>query len=104
MKKAALFLALLMIVSQAYGWCYTATVDNLLDEKSKSDLHPVQDTAKMAGAINEGVNKALLETQPMSTLMTPVETVRKESLKGVNTITNTIWDALTLRSFREKKK
>ena len=103
MRKAALFLALLMIVGQAYGWCYTATVDNLLNEKSKSDLHPVQDTAKTVNIVNKGINKAL-ETQPMSTLMTPVETVRKETLKGANTITNTLWDALTLRSFREKKK
>ena len=102
MRKAALFLALLMVVGQVYGYCYTATVDNVLDEKSKSDLHPVQDTAKMVSLVNNGVNKAI-ETQPMSTVMTPVETVRKESMKGVKTIANTIWDALTLRSMREKK-
>ena len=102
MKKVALLLALLMIVGQVYGWCYTATVDKVLDEKSKSDLHPVQDVAKIAGVVNSGVNKTF-ETQPMSTIMTPVETVRKETLKGAHTITNTLWDVLTLRSFREKK-
>lgn len=103
MRKAALFLALLMVVGQVYGYCYTATVDNVLDEQSKSELHPVQDTAKMASMVNDGVNKAM-DTQPLSTMMMPVETVRKESIKGVHTITNTIWDALTFRSMREKKK
>ena len=103
MRKTALFLALFMVIGQAYGLSYTATVDNALETKSKSDLHPVQDAAKMASVVNSGVNK-IIEKQPMSTVMKPIETVRKETLKGTKTITNHLWDILTFRSFREKKK
>ncbi len=103
MKKTALFLTLFMVIGQVYGLSYTATVDNVLDAKSKSDLHPVQDAAKIAGVANSGVNKAM-EKQPMSTVMKPIETVRKEILKDSYKVTNTLWDFLTFRSFREKKK
>ena len=103
MRKLALFLALFMVIGQAYGFCYTATVDNVLETKSKSDLHPVQDVAKVAGVVNSGVNKAM-EKQPMSTVMKPIETVRKGTLKATYKITNKLWDILTFRSFREKKK
>ena len=103
MRKTALFLTLFMVIGQVYGFCYTTTVDNALETKSKSDLHPVQDTAKIASVVNSGVNK-VIETQPMSSVMKPIETVRKETLKGAYKVTNTLWDALTFRSFREKKK
>ena len=103
MRKTALFLALFMVIGQIYGLAYTATVDNALETKSKSDLHPVQDTAKMVNVVNSGVNK-VIEKQPMSTVMKPIETVRKETLKAAYTTTNTLWDFLTFRSLREKKK
>ena len=103
MRKIAMFIVLFMAIGQVYGYCYPATVDSMLDTKSKSELHPVQDAAKMAGIVNSGVNKTM-EKQPMSTVMKPIETVRKGTLKGAYKVTNTLWDVLTFRSFREKKK
>ena len=102
MRKIALFLALFMIIGQVYGLSYTATVDNVLDAKSKSELHPVQDTAKIASVVNSGVNK-VIEKQPMSSVMKPIETVRKGTLKATYKTTNKLWDILTFRSFRSKK-
>lgn len=98
MKKTAMLLALLMVVGQAYVFAYPATVNKVLDEKSQSDIHPVQDAAKIAGALNSGVNKAF-EIEPLST----VDKVRIETYKAAKTVTNELWDLLTLRSFREKK-
>ena len=103
MKKIAMMLLLFLIVGQAYGLCYTATVDNVLSEKSKSELHPVQDAAKIASVANNGVNKTM-EVKPIAKLMEPIRTVRKETVKGAYSVTNMLWDTLTLRSFREKKK
>ena len=103
MRKIAVFIVLFMAIGQVYGFCYPATVDNVLDTKSKSELHPVQDAAKMAGAVNSGVNKAI-EKQPMSTIMKPIETVRKGTLKGAYKVTNTLWDFLTFRWMRSKDK
>ena len=102
MRKIALLLVLFMVVAPVLGLCYPAAVDNVLDSKSKSDLHPVQDTARMASAINGGVNK-VMDTEPMPTIMKPVHTVKDETLKGAYKVTNTLWDLITLRSFREKK-
>ena len=102
LRKVAMLVMLLMVVGMAYGWCYTATVDNVLDAKSKSDIRPVEDVAKLAGMVNKGVNTTL-ESKYMSPIMKPIDTVRLETLKGAKTVTNTLWDALTFKSFREKK-
>jgi len=103
MRKMALILALLMVIAQGYGFAYPAAVDNVLDSKSKSELRPVQDTAKLTGIVNDGINKAI-ETEPVSTAMKPIETVRKETVKGAYKITNTLWDVLTFRWMRSKDK
>ena len=103
MKKLALLVALFMVVGGIHGFSYTATVDNVLESKSKSELHPVQDAARLAGVVNSGINKAI-DTKPIATVMTPVEKGRKGILKGTYKITNTLWDFLTFRHFREKKK
>lgn len=98
MKKTALLLALLMIVGPVAGFCYPATVDNILEDKSKSDLRPVADTAKMAGALNDGINQAF-EMEPLHT----IDKVRIETYNGAKKVTNMLWDALTFKSFRDKK-
>ena len=103
MKKMALILALLMVVAQGYGFAYPATVDNVLDSKSKFELHPVQDAAKLTGIVNDGINKTI-KTEPVATAMKPIETVRKGTLKGAYKITNTLWDVLTFRWMRSKDK
>lgn len=102
MRKTALFLALLLVVGQGYGLCYPATVDSVIEDQSKSELHPIADTAKVAGAVNDGINK-VIDTEPISTVITPVEKVRKETLKGGYKITNALWDFLTLRWIHGKK-
>ncbi len=103
MKKMALLLALFMGIGQVAVLGYPEAVDNVLESKSKSELHPVADVAKITSVVNDGVNKAM-ETKPMTTVMKPVETVKKETLKGTYTITNKLWDVLTFRSLRSKDK
>ncbi|MBI1977504.1 MAG: hypothetical protein HYS55_01995 [Candidatus Omnitrophica bacterium] len=103
MKKIALILALLMVFGQAYGFAYPTAVDNTLDAKSKSELHPVSDAAKIASAANDGVNK-IMESEPVSTVMKPIRATKKETLKGAYKITNTLWDVLTFRWLRSEDK
>ncbi len=97
MKKTALFLALLMIVGQAYGLAYPTTVNNVLENKSKSDIGPVADTAKVASKINDGLNK-VFEKEPLAT----IDKARIETYNGVKKATNMLWDVLTFKKLRDK--
>ncbi len=97
MKKTALFLALLMIVGQAYGLAYPAAMDNVLENKSKSDIGPIADTAKVASKINHGLNKAF-EKEPLAT----IDKVRIETYNGAKKVTNMLWDVLTFKKLRDK--
>ena len=99
MKKTALFLALLMVVSQACVMAYPATVDNVLDEKSKSDLGPVSDTAKIAGKVNHGLNK-VFEKEPLAT----IDKARIETYNGAKKVTNILWDVVTFKWLRDKSE
>ena len=104
MKKIALLVALLMIASAAPGWCLSATVDRALDNQSKSDLRPVQDTARIAGMVNKGVDKSYnMATKPMKPILDPIRQVRDTSIHASKTIVNRIWDALTFFVPRHKK-
>ena len=99
MKRMAILVVLMMILSQISGFAYPTTVDNMLDGKSKSDIRPVQDTAKIAGALNDGVNKAF-KVEPLST----IDKVRVETYKGAKKVINVMWDSMTLKSLREKSE
>ena len=102
MKKMALFLALLMVVSVGSAFCtVSTTLDGVIESKSKSDIRPVEDSAKMLGMVNKGVNKVV---EPLDPALRPVYEVRDHSIKASKTVVNTIWDALTLKSFRDKKE
>ena len=101
MKKVALFVALLMVMSVGSAFCtVSTTLDGVIESKSKSDIRPVEDSAKMLGMVNKGVNEVV---KPLDPALKPVYVVRDESIKASKTVVNTIWDALTLKSFREKK-
>ncbi len=103
MKKMTLFLAFLMVIAQGYGFAYPTVVDNVIESKSKSELHPLQDAAKLTGIVNDGVNKAM-KMEPIATAIKPIETVRKETVKGAYKVTNTLWDVLTFRWMKSKDK
>ena len=101
MRKVALMLALLMVVGSVPAFCtVSTTVDGVIDSKSKSDIRPVEDTAKLAGMINKGVNEV---AKPLDPALKPVYEVRDTSIKASKTVVNTVWDMLTLKSFRTKK-
>jgi hypothetical protein len=100
MKKIALLLAILMVASVAPVYsALSTTLDGVIDDKSKSDIRPVEDAAKLAGEINKGINKVI---EPLDPALKPVYEVRDHTIKASKTVLNTIWDALTLKSFREK--
>jgi hypothetical protein len=101
MKKMALFLALLMVMSVgSVHATVSTTLDGVIDSKSKSDIRPVEDAARMADMVNKGVNEVM---KPLDPALKPVYEVRDHSMKASKTVLNTIWDALTLKSLREKK-
>ena len=101
MRKLALVLALLMVVGTIPAFAtVSATLDGVIDSKSKSDIRPVEDTAKLAGEVNKGVNKVM---EPLDPVMKPVYEVRHETVKASKKVVNTVWDMLTLKHFREKK-
>ena len=100
MKKIALLVALLMVISVGPAFCtVSATLDGVIDSKSKSDIRPVEDVAKMTGMVNKGMNEAM---KPLDPMLKPVYDVRREAVKASKTVVNTIWDVLTLKSLRKK--
>ncbi len=101
MKKTAMFLALLMVIGSAGLLAYPTAVDNVIENKSKSDIGPVADTAKLVGVVNTGVNK-VMASEPTTTVLKPVRIVRDETLKGSKKVINTLWDVLTLKMLRDK--
>ena len=104
MKKVSLLVALLMVVSMGPAWCLSATVDRALDNQSKSDLRPVQDTAKLASMVNKGVDKSYnMVTKPMNPVLNPIRQVRDSSVRATKEIVNRTWDALTYFSPHRKK-
>ena len=104
MKKAALLVALLMVIGVGSAWCLSATVDRVLDDQSKSDLRPVQDTAKLANLVNKGIDKSYnTVTKPMNPVLDPIRQVRDSSVRASKEIVNRIWDALTYFSPHRKK-
>ena len=103
MKKVALLVALLMVISATPGWCLVAAVDRALDNQSKSDLRPVEDTAKLAGMVNKGVDKSYnMVTEPIKPVLDPVRKVRDTSIHATKDVLNKIWDVMTFASHRKK--
>ncbi len=104
MKKVTLLLvALLMVTSVGSAWCLSAMVDRTLENKSKSTLHPIQDTAKLAGVLNRGIDKSYnVVTKPMNPILNPIREVRDTSVKASKTIINRVWDMLTFFVPRKK--
>jgi hypothetical protein len=102
MKKMALFLALLMVMSVGSAYCtFSATVDGVVESKSKSDIRPVEDAAKLVGEVDKGLD---MVTKPLDPALKPVYEVRDHSIKASKTVLNTVWDALTLKFMRDKKE
>jgi hypothetical protein len=110
MKKVALLIALLMVISAAPGWSLVAAVDRALDNQAKSDLRPVEDTAKIGITAKKGIDKSYdmvmkpveMAKKPMSPILDPILKVKDASVRATKTIINKTWDALTLSHFRKK--
>ena len=104
MKKIAVVLAVLMAIGAVPGWCLSETVDHFLDNRSKSDLRPVEDTAKIASTVSKGVDKSL-DAVPVlkerDKVLDPVRKVRHETVSAAKTIVNRTWDILTFKSMRK---
>ncbi len=104
MKKVTLFVALLMVISMGPAWCLSATVDRVLDNQSKSDIRPIQDTARLASMVNKGVDKSYnMATEPIKPVLDPIRKVRDTSVHASKTIVNRIWDGLTYFMPHRKK-
>ncbi|OGW78276.1 MAG: hypothetical protein A2Z83_08320 [Omnitrophica bacterium GWA2_52_8] len=104
MKKIACLMAVLMMVGAVPGFCgMSATVDGFIEDRMNSDLRPIEDTGRILDVTNRGIDRGYrVVTDPMHPVLDPVRRVRDESVKGVKTVTNTTWDILTLRRFRDK--
>ena|SRR3989338_10804441 len=103
MKKVALLVALLMVVSVAPGWSLVAAVDRALEGKSKSDLRPVEDTARLGMMAKKGVDKSYdMATEPIKPVLDPIRKVRDTSVQATKDILNKTWDVLTFASHRKK--
>ena len=104
MKKIALLIALLMVVGIGTAWCISATVDKMIDEKSKSDIRPVEDSAKLLGMVNKGADESYKAmTKPLNPVLDPVRKVRDGAIDASKKVVNTTWDALTYFSPHRKK-
>lgn len=104
MKKIAVILAVLMAIGAVPGWCLSQTVDTFLDNRSKSDLRPVEDSAKILQGVNKGVDKSLDMVPGMDQrgkVLDPVSKARKETVGLAKTIVNKTWDTLTFKSMRK---
>lgn len=111
MKKIALFLAILMVVGSMPAWCLSETLTKVIDDKTKSDIRPVQDTAKILGTVDRGVDKAMDKTPILNKremVLDPARKVSREAVRGIKSIVNGVWDILTspfdrLRGEKEKE-
>ena len=102
MKKVAFILVFLMLAGAGPAFCtFSTTVDGVVDSKSKSDLRPVEDSAKLIGEVDKGLD---MVTEPMDPVLHPVYVVRDHTIKGSKKVVNTVWDVLTLKSMRDKKE
>ncbi len=103
MRKIAMFMVLLMVMSAGTGWCLVERVDRAIEGVSNSDIRPVADTGRVLDLTNRGIDKGYhAVTDPMAPVLDPVRKVRDESIKSTKSIINVIWDAITFRSLREK--
>lgn len=105
MGKVALIVALALVVSVGPAWSISQTVDGVIEDQKKSDIHAVQDTAKILGVVNEGVDKSYKTvTKPLNPVLDPIRQVRDISIKATKEIANGTWDALTYFSPHKQKK
>jgi hypothetical protein len=95
MKALALFLALLFVVSSAPAFCESGTVDTFLENRSESETHMVSDSAKLLQEVKKPADKVV------DAVMEPLDKVTDPVMDGANTVLNTTWDALTLKSMRD---
>lgn len=104
MKKVAILLAVLMAMGAVPGWCVSQTADTFLDNRSKSDLRPVEDSAKILQGVSKAVDKSM-DAVPVlkerEKVMDPVRKTRKETVKIAKSIVNTTWDIVTFKWMRK---
>lgn len=96
MRKVALIVVLALVVGGNSAWSLSKTLDGVIEDQKKSDLHAVQDTSKLAGVMNEGLDKSYNAiTEPMKPVLDPIRKVRDVSVRASKDILNGTWDALT---------
>jgi hypothetical protein len=104
-RKIAIFLAVLMVMSASFGYCIPATLDTAIEGRKNSDLHPVADAGEMLGMVGQGVDATMdavhSVTAPLSPVTDPIYRVKDEAVGMTKKVINTTWDMLTLRSKRK---
>ncbi|MDP3919435.1 MAG: hypothetical protein Q8R76_01330 [Candidatus Omnitrophota bacterium] len=103
MKKIAIFLAILLVAGSAPGWSLSATVDNVIDGRMKSDIHPIADAGLVLNEANKGIDTTYhAVTDPLAPVLDPIRKIRDETVRYAKTAVNTAWDLVTLRNYRNK--
>lgn len=97
MKKLVAILTVLLLVGSGAGICASGTVDTFLDNRSKSELHPVSDAGTLVGTVYTPVGEV------KDKVLKPFEPVTKPIKEVAHKIVNTTYDLLTFRQYREKK-
>jgi hypothetical protein len=104
MRQTAVLVALLVALGAAPAFALHAELDTFIDNRTKSDIHPVADAGEVLGYANKGVDKTYhFITDPMKPVLDPIRKVRDESLRYSKLVLNKTWDFLTLRHLRKSE-
>lgn len=96
MKKLVAVLAVLMLVGSAAGFC-AGTVDTFLDNRSKSEMKPISESATLVSTVYKPVSDA------KDKVLKPFEPVTKPVMDVVHKTVNEIYNVLTFAKYRAKK-
>ena len=103
MRKIAIFLVVLLIAGAAPVWSLSATVDNVIDGRMKSDIHPIADAGLILHEVNKGIDTTYhAVTDPLAPVLDPMRKIRDETVRYAKMAVNTVWDLVTLRNYRGK--
>lgn len=101
MKKIAILVAVLMVIGTTSGWTVSSTVDKFIENRTKSDIHPVQETGQILDLTNKVVDETLKATDP---ILKHRKHITGPVMDGTKKVVNVIWDTVTLKSLRSKKE
>ena len=96
MKKLVAVLTVLLLVGSTAGFC-TGTVDTFLDNRSKSDLTAVSDSAKVVNAVYKPASEA------KDQILKPFDPVTKPVKDVAYKMVNEVYKVMTFAKYRAKK-